>query len=151
MELVVALALVLAVALVAVRVRAQRRAQEMGRRLVYWSQMVSGLEKELARQQTEMALVKAELQESLSQLDSLLEKESVPHLAMDSTQEQVMGLRLVQVQESDLARESGLAQGLVQDLNLAQESELHLVQDLAQETAWVSGSALVEQEPPQLD
>lgn len=110
MELVVesALALVVAlvVALVAVKVKAQRQAQETGKRLVYWTQMVAGLEKELARQQTEMALVKAELLESRSQLDSLLEKELAPRLAMDSTQESVMGLRLVQVQELDLAQES---------------------------------------------
>ena len=44
----------------------------------------------------ELAEVREQLLESRSQLDSLLEKESAPRLAMDSTVESVMGLRLVQ-------------------------------------------------------
>lgn len=64
---------------------------------------------------SELAEVKAELLESRSQLDSLLEKELAPRLQMDSTQESVMGLRLVQGWEKDL--------DLPQDLGLNQESE----------------------------
>jgi len=97
------------------------RVRQAPRSLKEWESECLMLTALVEAYRSELAEVREQLLESRSQLDSLLEKESAPRLAMDSTQELVMGLRLVQVTETDLARETDLAQEKRLGLELGRE------------------------------